>query len=137
MKKIKQQPSYRFKTDSFETALGFKLTYKKSEESQWSYKIGDCGGIFDTQNGVLSSPSYPDTYPGSKDCVYTISQPVGNVIVLKFASFDIYGYGYNCAYGDSLEVRDGISNDSPLLGRLCRREIPVPIQTSQNKLWMK
>ena len=127
---------HRFKSNYFETALGFKLTYKKSEVSQWSYKIGDCGGSFDTQNGALSSPSYPDTYPSSKDCVYTISRPVGNAIVLKFASIDIYGYD-NCAYGDSLEVRDGISNDSPLLGRLCGMEIPVPIQTSQNKLWMR
>ena len=126
---------HRFKSNYFETALGFKLAYNKSEVSQWSYKVGDCSGSFDTQNGMLSSPSYPDTYPSSKDCVYTISQPVGNAIVLKFASIDIQKSD-NCKY-DSLEVRDGISNDSPLLGRLCGREIPVPIQTSQNKLWMK
>lgn len=42
----------------------------------------------------------------------------------------------SCAY-DYLEVRDGISENSPLLGRFCGYDKPDDIKTSSNHLWMK
>ena len=103
--------------------------------TQWSYHIGACGGSFTTPNGILTSPSYPDNYPNNADCVYTISQPTGTAIVLTFYSMDIEDDS-SCDY-DYLEIVDGSSADSPLLGKLCGREIPAPIQSTQNQVWMK
>ena len=106
--------------------------------------MGTCGGSFSTPYGILTSPSYPDNYyPANADCVYTISQPTGTVILLTFHSMDIENacteieceYEYNCL--DYLEIRDGSSAASPLLGKLCGSEIPAPIQSSQNEVWMK
>ena len=98
---------------------------------------GACGGNFTDANGILYSPSYPDNYPDNSDCIYTISQPGGNVILLNFLSMDSMGFIGECEFDDYLEIRDGPSAHSPLLGKLCGSEIPAPIQSSQNQLWMK
>ncbi|MGH0167823.1 UNVERIFIED_CONTAM: hypothetical protein FKN15_053442 [Acipenser sinensis] len=50
--------------------------------------------------------------------VYEEYQPLG----------DLYDY---------LEIRDGISESSPLLGRFCGYDKPDDIKTSSNRLWMK
>ena len=42
----------------------------------------------------------------------------------------------SCAY-DYLEVRDGNSENGPLLGRFCGYDKPDDIKTSSNHLWMK
>ena len=107
---------------------------------------GFCGGNFTDANGHFSSPSYPNYYPANTDCTYTISQPTGTVILLNFLSMDteFYDYDYYDDYVhdydecyDYLEIRDGPSKDSPLLDKLCGSDIPAPIQSSLNQLWMK
>ena len=108
-----------------------------SDESEDLCKdVGACGHSYTAPNGFLFSPSYPENYPDNADCYYTISQPTGTVILLNFLSMDIqiYSSGY-CP--DYLDVRDGASEVSPLLGKLCGSEIPAPIQSSQNQLLMK
>ena len=104
-----------------------------------TYRIGECGGSFTTPNGFLTSPSYPENYPSNAHCVYTISQPTDTVIVLTFHSMDIEEppSGYLCEQYDYLEIRDGSSAAPPLLGKLCGIEIPAPIQSTQNQVWMK
>ena len=100
-------------------------------------EIGECGGTFTTLlSGDITSPSYPNNYPDNTDCIYTISQSAGTVILLNFLSMDIYIHYRTCGY-DNLEIRDGPSGDSPLLGKLCGSDIPDPIQSNQNQLWMK
>ncbi|GAA6080747.1 dorsal-ventral patterning tolloid-like protein 1 isoform X1, partial [Tachysurus ichikawai] len=42
----------------------------------------------------------------------------------------------SCAY-DYLEVRDGLSESSPLIGRFCGYDIPEDIRSTSNTLWMK
>ena len=131
---------FRFSSNHFESGLGFELEYESINVSQWTYGSGICGGNFTTQNGIFTSPSYPDNYPDNTDCIYSISQPNGTVIMLNFLSMDIESCsGWWCADNcpDYLEIRDGPSDDSSLLGKLCGSEIPAPIQSSQNQLWMK
>ena len=99
------------------------------------YIFDECGGYFSTANGTVTSPSYPDNYSDNADCIYTIWQPTGTVIVLNFHSMDIEHH-ITCDY-DYLEIRDGPSSNSPLLDKLCGSAIPAPIQSSQNQLWMK
>ena len=128
---------HRFFSNSFESGMGFQLKYESSDMApQVIYRIGElgeCGGTFTFPVGTFTSPSYPDSYPNNADCIYTISQPTGHVILLNFLSMNLYYH--ECS--DYLEIRDGPSGDSPLLDKLCESEIPAPIQTTQNQLWMK
>ena len=124
----------RFFSNSFESALGFQLEYESSDVFQGMInRFDECGlgGYFSTTNGTITSPSYPDNYPGNADCIYTISQPTGTVILLNFLSMDIEDDS-TCRH-DYLEIRDG----STVLDKLCGNEIPAPIQSSKNQLWMK
>ena len=130
--------THRFTSNYWDRGLGFQIGYKSSDLTQWSYNSGSCEASLTTQNGILTSPSYPRNYPNNAHCVYTISQPTGTAIVLTFHSMDIESYSWDssCSY-DYLEIRDGSSVASPLLGRLCGTEIPAPIQSTQSQIWMK
>ena len=100
-----------------------------------NYRFGECDGYFTTPNGTLESPSHPGNYPRNADCVHTISQPTSTIIELIFHSMDIEMFD-NCKY-DYLEIRDGSSDDSPVLDKICGNKIPAPILSNQNKVWMK
>ena len=96
---------------------------------------GECGGKLTTSSGILTSPSYPQNYPENTDCVYTISQPIGTIIIMNLVSMDIE-QSDSCNY-DYIEIRNGLSEDSPVLQKLCGNEVPAPIQSVQNHMWMK
>ena len=105
--------------------------------SQWSYHNGDCGGMLRSPSGILSSPSYPDKYPSNAECVYTISQPNDTYISLTFLMFDVWP-GQPCENEDYLEVRDGSSEKSPLIGLFCGTMIPIlSIQSTKNVVWLR
>ena len=126
---------FRFFSNYFENGKGFLLKYESSNVSQWTFRVGTCGEKFSTPQGIFTSPSYPRDYPAKADCIYTISQPTGTIIQLNFLSMDIETHS-TCKL-DYLEIRDGSSNNSPPLSKLCGNEVPVFIHSSQNQLWMK
>ena len=126
--------------DSDTHLLGFQFEYESTNVSQWSYGSGACGGSFTTPNSILAFPSHQDNYPDNVNCIYTISQQTNTVILLNFLSMDIQICTHNWCdpcFFDYLEIRDGPSADSSLLERLCGSEIPAPIQSSQNHLWIR
>ncbi|KAM4579034.1 bone morphogenetic protein 1a isoform 1-T1 [Fundulus diaphanus] len=94
-----------------------------------------CGGEVKRDNGQIQSPNYPDDYRPNKVCIWKISVTQGFHVGLTFQSFEIERHD-SCAY-DYLEVRDGLSENSPLLGRFCGYDKPDDIKTSSNHLWMK
>ena len=123
-----------------------------------TYRMGACGAKLTTPNGVFTSPSYPDNYPNNADCVYTITSEAGTKIAMTILSMDIefgdpdyYQYdnyidsdyhqfgGLTC--WDHLEVRDGASEQSPLIDGYCGRSehlsLPIEIISTQNKLWIR
>ena len=121
----------RFFSNFFGSGLGFQLRYESSDGSNWSY--GACEGHVSTPQGIITSPLYPDNYPSNANCIYTITQPTGTVILLKFYAMDIH----NDYCHDYLKINDGSSRDSPPIGKLCGSDIPAPIQSSQNALWIE
>ena len=88
-----------------------------------------CGGNFYNQSGTLTSPLYPDPHP-TADCVYHITQPNGTVVNISFITMDI---GCDGTPSDYIEMRDGDSEESPLMGRLCGNRRNV-LATTQNHL---
>ena len=95
--------------------------------------FSECGGNFTNTNGIITSPSYPHPYPHNADCVYVISYPVGTYVEINVTSIEI-----TCidAGPDYLELRDGASGNSPVIGIFCGDgdKIPASLETTQNQL---
>ncbi|XP_065201859.1 protein tolkin-like isoform X3 [Planococcus citri] len=96
-----------------------------------------CGGdiFIDEESGRLESPNYPDDYQPNKECVWRITAPENYQAALKFQSFEIENHD-NCAY-DYVDIRNGHSPDSHLIGRYCGYKLPPDIQSTGNKLYVR
>ncbi|XP_055631741.1 tolloid-like protein 1 [Toxorhynchites rutilus septentrionalis] len=93
-----------------------------------------CGGDI-SGNGRLESPNYPAEYLANKECVWRITVPRDFQVALKFQSFEVENHD-NCAY-DYVEVRDGDSADSRLIGVFCGYKTPPDMRSSSNKMFVK
>ncbi|CAJ0938659.1 unnamed protein product [Ranitomeya imitator] len=94
-----------------------------------------CGGEIHKDSGQIQSPNYPDDYRPSKECIWKITVAENYNVGLIFQAFEIERHD-TCAY-DYLEVRDGSSENSPLIGHFCGYDKPDDIRSSSNTLWMK
>lgn len=110
--------------------LGFELhSNKKDCETA-------CGGIIDTENGTITSPSFPKEYPTNKECVWEIIAPANHKVTLNFTHFDLEGNVYYqpaaCEY-DALTIYSKLSDDSVKKhGVYCGSKIPGPITSESN-----
>ncbi|XP_051907425.1 bone morphogenetic protein 1-like isoform X2 [Hippocampus zosterae] len=94
-----------------------------------------CGGEVVRDSGQIQSPNYPDDYHSNKMCVWKVTVAEGYEVGLAFQSFELETHD-SCAY-DYVEVRDGGSARSPLLGRFCGCDKPDDVKSSTNQLWIK
>uniref|UniRef100_A0A8D2DMW3 Metalloendopeptidase n=1 Tax=Sciurus vulgaris TaxID=55149 RepID=A0A8D2DMW3_SCIVU len=94
-----------------------------------------CGGDINKDAGQIQSPNYPDDYRPSKECVWRITVSEGFHVGLTFQAFEIERHD-SCAY-DYLEIRDGPTEESTLIGHFCGYEKPEDVKSSSNRLWMK
>ena len=87
--------------------------------------------------GTIISPNYPYHYDNNKDCRLTIGVRVGKLVLLRFEAFQVQ-YGWSDCQYDYLEIRDGNSNNSSLIGsRLCGTSLPNAILSTGNSLTFK
>ncbi|CAB1449409.1 unnamed protein product, partial [Pleuronectes platessa] len=112
----------RLRSDSSVSRAGFRAVYTVA-----------CGGTL-SGTGQIRSPYHPNAYPHNKVCEWVINQAEGYVVTLNFLSFDIEGG--TCRF-DFVEVRDGSTSSSPLLGTFCGVEIPPRLQSSQKSMYIK
>lgn len=99
---------------------------------QFQYQLV-CGGVFTADNGIISSPNYPNPYSGERICEYDISAPQGKVIVLNVLDFDIEAHTL-CEF-DYLQIFDGYQADNATsLGRFCGQVKPGILTSSFNHL---
>lgn len=70
------------------------------------------------------SPSYPHQYPPGRDCTYIISQPNGTYVNISFLTMGIVCH--DMYLPDYIELRDGNSENSPLMGHFCGTKADVP-----------
>ncbi|XP_048514923.1 bone morphogenetic protein 1 isoform X1 [Athalia rosae] len=95
-----------------------------------------CGGELALDGvGHLESPNYPEDYQSSKECVWKLSVPNDYQVALKFQSFEVENHD-NCVY-DYVEIRDGHSADSPLIGVYCGYKVPPDIRSTGSQLLVK
>ncbi|XP_078284467.1 tolloid-like protein 2 [Rhinoraja longicauda] len=98
-------------------------------------KEAGCGHRVDNVEGVITSPNWPDPYPNRKECSWTITAPPGHRVKLAFMEFEIELH-QECIY-DYLEVYDGLSERSALLGRYCGSKKPETIVTTANNMFLR
>ncbi|XP_042234787.1 cubilin-like [Homarus americanus] len=109
---------------------GFSFTYHGIDASR------SCGGHYHTEMGMISSPNYPEYYPHQRTCEWTISVAVRHQIRLTFVDVEIEEAD-NCGF-DSLEIRNGKYDTSPLMTKICSRNKTVPEVFSHNhQLYLK
>lgn len=95
-----------------------------------------CGGELDvSEGGHLESPNYPEDYHHNKECVWRLTAPPDYQVALKFQSFEVENHD-SCVY-DYVEVRDGHSMESPLIGKYCGYKLPPDIHSSGNQMLLK
>ncbi|XP_055381184.1 dorsal-ventral patterning protein tolloid isoform X2 [Condylostylus longicornis] len=95
-----------------------------------------CGGTFyinDSQR--IDSPNYPSEYLPDKECIWRIIVPDKYEVALQFQTFEIENHD-NCIY-DYVEIRDGNTADSELIGVFCGHKIPPTIKTNSNEMYVK
>ncbi|KAL1489387.1 hypothetical protein ABEB36_014292 [Hypothenemus hampei] len=95
-----------------------------------------CGGdFFITTEGHLESPNYPEDYQPNKECIWRITVPENHQVALKFQSFDVENHD-NCVY-DYVEIRNGITLDSPIIKVHCGQKVPADVISKSNKMLLK
>ena len=124
----------RFSSDDESNKLGFQIRYNSAQcNSDSQHACRSVCRDYSTSNGLLISPYYPAPYPYDTDCTYTISQNNGTYIMLEINYFDIY-------QGDFLEIRDGKSGESPIMGFFdgyYATVTPAAIKSTNNNIWMR
>lgn len=65
----------------------------------------NCKLVLTATSGSFTSPCYPEMYPNSQDCKWTIRAPVGFIIQVTFVDFDVEE-AQGCMY-DSLSINNG------------------------------
>uniref|UniRef100_A0A8C8BEW9 Cubilin n=1 Tax=Otus sunia TaxID=257818 RepID=A0A8C8BEW9_9STRI len=113
----------KFKSDASVQRASFRAIYQVA-----------CGGSLSGE-GAIHSPYYPRMSPHPKTCEWIISQLASEVVILNFIDFDIRNT--TTCDSDYIEVRDGNSTDSLLLGKYCGTNVPSRVQSTRNNLYIK
>lgn len=96
--------------------------------------FSDCGGNLTFPSGFLETPFFPNEYPSQLRCEWLITAPTGHQIELKVLNFSLE-VGVGCVE-DYLEIRNGMTSESPLIGSFCGETIPRLIPSFTNHLYI-
>uniref|UniRef100_A0A452TBD0 Mannan binding lectin serine peptidase 1 n=1 Tax=Ursus maritimus TaxID=29073 RepID=A0A452TBD0_URSMA len=85
--------------------------------------------LFTQRTGVITSPDFPNPYPKSSECFYTIELEEGFMVSLQFEDiFDIEDHPeVSCPY-DYIKIKAG----PKVLGPFCGERAPEPINTQSH-----
>lgn len=121
----------RFVSDFSDSSKGFEFTYQFVDD------VNQCGGSIHSSNGKIVTPNWPEQYSGDLDCTWIINTPEGTQMELRIEIFDVE-LTKNCSK-DWLEIRNGGSNHSSLLGRFCGNVTDVPrnIPSFTNQMYLR
>uniref|UniRef100_A0AC35F3H6 CUB domain-containing protein n=1 Tax=Panagrolaimus sp. PS1159 TaxID=55785 RepID=A0AC35F3H6_9BILA len=104
--------------------------------------IADCGREQiiggKNRNGEITSPRYPNGYPGKQRCIFNLTAEPGYVVHIIFIDFDledVYSRSAQCLKDYIiLTVTDGEGRLHHIGQRYCGKQIPNPLQTMQSNV---
>ncbi|XP_052804288.1 hemicentin-1-like isoform X2 [Mya arenaria] len=105
---------------------------KSSLSSAYMIIFTLCSNTLTNFSGVIESPNFPNPYPHNLNCTWVIDTTIGNTVYISFSSFSIES---NCQY-DHLQINDGDQPTSTSLGTFCGSNLPRPISSSTDKVWI-
>nr|XP_044991063.1 cubilin [Jaculus jaculus] len=121
-----------FKTDSSQTARGWKVIFHQSLGPEHG-----CGGQLRDPNNSFVSPDSDSNgrYDKGLNCIWYIIAPVNKLIKLTFSKFVLESSVIEgrCNY-DYVKIYDGRSEHANLGGRFCGSTVPAPFISSGNSL---
>lgn len=98
-------------------------------------KLDDgCGhSVLGPESGVLSSKSYPGTYPNNTWCEWKIQVPEGNSLVIRFGDLDVEAR--DCQ-SDYVKVLKGVYGGEHVYGTFCGslKSYPREMHTDSNEV---
>lgn len=99
-------------------------------------KIG-CGGLITVNEGVITSPNYPDMYDNHDDCSWLIQVDPNHRIEFEFTDFAVEPHS-NCSY-DYVAIYNGDTEAAPNLLTHCGRNLPPinPVYSTANKMFIR
>ncbi|XP_068942361.1 cubilin [Petaurus breviceps papuanus] len=123
-----------FKTDFFETAKGWKLSFRQTLGPQHG-----CGGYLTNASSAFGSPDADadGKYDKNLNCVWIITAPVNKVIHLIFATFSLEARSFQGCRYDYVKVYDGDNANANLVGTFCGSTLPAPFISRGNFLTVK
>ncbi|MEE6466792.1 hypothetical protein FKM82_007053 [Ascaphus truei] len=129
----------QFLTDNSVSKKGFLLEWSAIEASTEPLPTiapGACGGILMTGEtpSFFFSPGWPNNYASHLVCTWVIRAPESTV-ELNILAVDLEKHR-SCNY-DKLVIRDGDNNNSTELVTICGREIPGPIRSSGDNMFIR
>ncbi|XP_078369242.1 tolloid-like protein 2 isoform X1 [Oculina patagonica] len=100
------------------------------------YAYGDCNGlttyIDSTQNGSINLDN--NRY-SNQSCTWVITAPIGQRVLIYFTRFNLRNC-HNCNYCSSVTIIDGSFTWSPRLAKYCGSDLPRPVYSSGNRIWI-
>ncbi|KAG8515901.1 Cubilin, partial [Galemys pyrenaicus] len=121
-----------FRTDSSETARGWRITFQQTLGPRQG-----CGGYLTGSNDTFASPDSDlnGRYDKNLNCIWFITAPVNKLIKLTFNTFVLEAASFfqRCLY-DYVKVYDGDSENANLAGTFCGSTVPAPFVSSGNFL---
>ena len=108
----------------------FTINYRAS----WKTEPQTCGGVLRAtpQPQSLTSPGYPQDYPGGLECLYIIGAQVGRIVTLEIEDLDLE------TQRDYILIRNGDNPKSQPIARLTgtREDNPNLIMSTGNQLYV-
>ncbi|KFM62124.1 Cubilin, partial [Stegodyphus mimosarum] len=132
-----------YKSSGNQMSLRYHSEYKKTEKGFSAFYYSTygpsqgCGGMLNTSTGEIKSVDVDSDgqYESNLDCNWLImSSSPNQVILLNFTSFNVESSRNNTCVYDYVELRDGMSKDSPLIGHYCGSTPPSSLITSGNRV---
>lgn len=119
-------------TSIFFSVITFLIRFSLALLFSW---MPECGKTLQEPSGTFASPGFPRSLP-NKVCDWRISMTPGERISLNFTAFDLRRTSSKCK-DEYVEVRDGHSRTSPLIGKYCGRKKPPAIWSSGSRMWIR
>ncbi|KAM3623175.1 uncharacterized protein V6R79_007971 [Siganus canaliculatus] len=119
-----------FDTNDRTTDQGFKAHYK-AVAPELASEIAGAGGLLQGDQGDVMTPGFPEqNYPNGVLYQWRIAVPEGERVRLTFTSFDLIPE----VCGDYVQVYDGDTAGSSLLGKFCGGTLPTALESTGNSM---